>query len=1048
MESLYSKPLRVYLLLAAAALWGVLSGFSLPVSLFPTSSQPKFSVRVSYGSLTPQQFFESIGNQLEGKLRAIRMDQSGVKDLVAEYSSNGAQYDIDFNWGANAAEAKKHIDTEIAALLSSQEENIRRSVSVRQMKENSGFLAVSFYSPLRSLDEVYDTLEPLIDPMQARVLDADELVLYNPTQKEITIRLRPALLAQHQLSTAQVERALREAVIALNGGTLKMGERSYQVNFPKKAMQIEELGFIRITPVNQVPVLLKDIANISVGPAIDNQRKFKTSGVESVILFATPKEGGNIKRMSDDIMAEVEKLMPKVPKDIEYKVLINPSEFINASIRSVIKEVGLAAFLAVVVLFLFIGNVRNVATAAIEIPLSLIMAFILMKMTGMNLNLISLGGLALSAGMNVDASVVVLESIFRHFEKHKETLSRSEKLKILIEAVNEVKLPIIAATIASLVVFAPLILTQGLTNSLLGDLAKAVIFSHGLSAVVALILVPTIRLQLMGDGQITHSVSPAEGVIVAVESGYRRVLTRFLENGRAQLITLTAIVVLLPLLFMLIVPRLKKEVVGKPESDFVMVGIYSVASTSIKNMEAEIDQVETQIRETFKDDIKYTFTQINGQKNAHVMAKVTSRKRAAALTEKFEEIFKNTPTQFFWVEQYNPSELEIPDPPEFELEIIGGKKELRQQMAQDLMARMYDEGIFDNGRQVRPNVKPELELVALPIRQFQASHEVLSRFDFSHFLRTALNGVFVDNFYALQRSFPLYLRFPEESADRIEKIKALPFGFEGRIIPLGALAEFTLKERPPEEYRRNLTPMVRITAKTKKIEQHRVGEYKEKARALVDEFQAKGQVIASAGDRPTFNIAVPDRELLDALDQLKWAIVISIGLIFLTMVIQLGDIMQALLVLVAIPLGFIGVLLSLYAFGSTLSLNSALGTILLNGIAVANSIILVDFIQKQFSWGQSALNATVIASTTRLRPIAMTSMTTGLGMLPIAIGLGEGGKILQPLGIAVCGGLGVSTLMTLFIVPALQYHWLRFKERTRRVEATKAQPLQPHGATT
>src|SRR5262249_1899444 len=153
--------------------------------------------------------------------------------------------------------------------------------------------------------------------------------------------------------------------------------------------------------------------------------------------------------------------------------------------------------LAVLVLFCFIGSFKNVVTAAIEIPLSLLMAFILMRLTGMNLNLISLGGLALSAGNNVDSSVVLLENIFLHFEGKKAAMSYHDKALLLLDAVNEVKLPIIASTIASLVVFLPLIFTKGLTNSLLGDLAKAVIFSHGLSAVVALILVPTIRLQLL-----------------------------------------------------------------------------------------------------------------------------------------------------------------------------------------------------------------------------------------------------------------------------------------------------------------------------------------------------------------------------------------------------------------------------------------------------------------------------------------------------------------------------------------------------------------------
>ncbi len=179
------------------------------------------------------------------------------------------------------------------------------------------------------------------------------------------------------------------------------------------------------------------------------------------------------------------------------------------------------------------------------------------------------------------------------------------------------------------------------------------------------------------------------------------------------------------------------------------------------------------------------------------------------------------------------------------------------------------------------------------------------------------------------------------------------------------------------------------------------------------------------------------KELQEALHQLEWAVAISIFLIFITMVVQLGDLIQSLLVLVAIPLGFIGVIVSLWVFKSSLSLNSGLGTILLNGIAVANSIILVDFIQKMFQSGQTALEATLNASTTRLKPILMTSLCTVLGMLPIAVGMGEGGKILQPLGIAVCGGLWVSMLLTIFFVPALQYQYLRSRENKANLRKSR-----------
>jgi HAE1 family hydrophobic/amphiphilic exporter-1 len=200
-------------------------------------------------------------------------------------------------------------------------------------------------------------------------------------------------------------------------------------------------------------------------------------------------------------MSVVHEVETSFPKDIQYKVLVDPSEFIRSAVDNVFHEVFIAAALAVLVLFLFVGDLKNTATAAIEIPISMVMAFILMRMAGMNINLISLGGLALSAGMNVDASVVVMENILRYFEEKKDAFSLSwkEKVELVSKAVEEVFMPVVGSTIASLVVFIPLAFTSELTNAILGDLAKAVVFSHGLSAFVAIILVPTIRLQILSS---------------------------------------------------------------------------------------------------------------------------------------------------------------------------------------------------------------------------------------------------------------------------------------------------------------------------------------------------------------------------------------------------------------------------------------------------------------------------------------------------------------------------------------------------------------------
>ena len=1027
MNSLYRSPLRVYLILGALGLWGILSGLGLSISLFPMSSQSTVAVNINYGSYSSSQFYESIGQNLEGTLKAIKVGGVSVVQERAFYEEKQVQYRLKFNWGVNPDEALRAVENRVNSVMASYEEAIRKSVEVYSSRQNQGFFAASFYSPMRSLDEIHQILNPMVTAFSGSIQDAERVGVYNPNQKEITIRILPERLAQMHLSTMQVDRSLRDAIFSLNGGSLKMGEKEYEVSLPKRVSSPEQLENVRVSPVGQEPVLLKDVAQVSVAPTIEASQRFKTSGVESLILFASPKEGGNIKRMSDEISANLAKL--QIPADIQFKVLVNPSEFIDKSIRGVLSEVGLAALLAVLVLFAFIGNIRNVITAAIEIPLSLVMAFILMRFAGMNLNLISLGGLALSAGMNVDASVVVLENIFRHFEGEPKNLSYEEKFKIVSEAVAEVRLPIVASTIASLVVFLPLVFTKGLTNALLGDLAKAVIFSHGLSAVVALFLVPTIRLHILSKGEVKHSVSPLERYLEGIENFYQKSLKKFLGSTKAQIGLVSFIVIALPMMVFLLIPKLKREIIGKPESDWLIAGVSSPLITNAKQMEAEIEDLEFEIQKKFGQEIAYTFTEIQGASNGYTMLRLKNREKVEEMQSKYEEAFKNTPTKFYWVEHWNPSELRIPEPPEYRIELTGGTAKARQLVGQDLSSILREERVFDTVS-TEPSVHTEQAIVVEPNLNLGAEADVLNRYDLAHFLRVATVGAYVDRVFSNGQELSIYLRMPVERAASTENLASIPVGFDGRLIPLGALARFAMKEKAPREYRENQRSLVQIDGKLKKDEKIFTKERVKQAHQLVEDYRKKMDKTFSSEqpkDRPTIVEVAPDVELREALDQLTGAIALSILLIFLVMVIQLGDVVHSLLVLVSIPLGFLGVISSLYLFHSSLSLNSGLGTILLNGIAVANSIILVDFIRRLHESGLTAMEATVQASRARLRPILMTSLTTGLGMMPVAMGMGEGGKTLQPLGIAVCGGLWVSTLLTLYLVPCLQYLYLKRK---------------------
>jgi HAE1 family hydrophobic/amphiphilic exporter-1 len=1024
MKSLYASPLRVYLCLGLLALAGVYSGLKLPVSLFPNSAQPRVFVSVPYAGGTPENFVLSHGVTFEGQLSSITTSEVEVEEVEANYGAQSAQYNITFKWGSDPQAAYREVDLTARAFSARLTEEARRGLSVGSYNSNTGFFAMSFYSDERGLDAIYKELEPVLVPRLAQVRDAEGASLWNPEAKEVRLELQPEKLALLQLMPRQVEAAVRQALESFDGGSLTVGQQSLQIQMPREAGSLEALGSVLISTPGGKAVHLSDVAKIDFGPVSGGNQSFRTNGAPSLILFARPKNGGNVKRMSEEILAEVRAASAQLSPDIQSKVLVDPSEFIRASISNVLKEVAIGAGLAVIILYLFIGSLRNTVTAAIEIPLSMVLAFILMRFSGMNMNLISLGGLALSAGMNVDGSVVVMENIFRHFEERRgQKLSPLERLRVLIGAVQEVRFPLIASTVASLVVFVPLAFTSGLSYAILGDLAMAVVFSHGLSAIVALILVPTVRLQLMNAARTDdHPQAPIEGLLKRFENFYARALEKMIRSKFMRGSVYGVAIAAFTGLAVFGLPHLPREIIGKPDTDWLIVGVNTQGNRWIGQMETYAAMTESKLLSTLGDKVQYTFNQIHGANSAMVMARLRDKRDMRELQKQLETLFTNTATESYWVDAWNPAEMQIPDPPHFRVSVQGGTPTERLKAAREIRDLLQEGKLYDRvyanpsvERQEQVNVQPRAGLW----QNLGRSGSTLQPSDLLDIARTASAGRQVGQITLEGKDTEIMMRYPEGFLRNVEDLAALPIGIGSKLVPLKALASVEVQEVAPEVFRKNRRELFEIKAR---LDQKRLSEEKSahaRATDLIAQWKAKNKL--------PVGVLIEDskEELTGALEQLAIAVGLSIVLMFVTLVLQFGNLASAALVMVAVPLGLIGVFLSLLVFQSTLSLNSVLGVILLNGIAVANSILLVEFLRRRVSEGVEPELAAIEAARARLRPILITSLTTILGMMPIALGLGEGGRILQPLGIAVSGGLWVSMLLTLLIVPTLQVSWER-----------------------
>ncbi len=862
----------------------------------------------------------------------------------------------------------------------------------------------------------------------AKIEDADNPGLWNPGKKELKIILDPHKIAKLNILPKDIISSVRNSFQSYTGGFVREGRNSLSIQLSGASRDYEDIGQLLIQ-VGRKSVYLSQIANIEYSQASNQRKMFKTNGSPSLILYSKPKGDGNVKRMSEQMLAAVKSTLEKAPKDIQYRELVDPSSFIKSAIKNVFHEVVIAAILAVGVLFLFMGNLKNVITTALEIPLSMIVAFALMKVAGINLNLISLGGLALAAGMNVDASVVVLENIFRHLKTKSDNgnieLNSSEKMDVIMAAVKEVAVPILVSMFTTLIVFIPIAFTSDLTNAILGDLAKAVIFSHCFSAFVAIIFVPSIRFQILNKFNIKQNDPPIAKQLSWLEEFYVSKLNTLIFNVKKRNILFVSLAVTLVLLGTFIIPTLPKELIGKPESDWVILGINSSQFEHIREMEEENLRVENKVLSKYGDYIKYTFVQVRRKSNSNIMFKLKDKSDAPFILKKLEEDYKNTPTTSYWASEWNPASMPIPDPDDLSIKITGNDQEKKQQIAEKLIYLIKENRIYKRVG-AEPSVSRSEYISIEPYKEIwdglRQENSKLRYNDIIDIMKVAQGSKKVTELDIKGNKSNVYITFGHEYINNIAELKGFPINIGGKVVSLSALAKVQRKDAKKTIYREDGTSMMLIDGKRNRSDKSDYLLKNEKIKKLVANSE-----MFSEEDRTNIEFKDAKVEMNEALSQLLTALFISLLLIFIVLIMQFENIISPLIVMVAIPLGFIGVFISLYVFDSNLSLNSALGMVLLNGIAVNNSILLIDFSNKLFKRGLDARSAVLEASRKRLRPILITSLTTILGMAPVAFGFGEGGKILQPLGVAVSGGLWFSTFLTLLVIPVLQYLYLKRK---------------------
>ena len=1008
---IFARHRGVMLATIALCAAGIFAMRNLPITLYPETTKVTVIAYVPYSGQTPQDFREQYGEELENQLKGVE----DVDSVEANYRGNSARYNVEFAWNIDTDEATQAINQTMSSFRSRLPSGSEDYGVFSFGGEDTGFLAVSAHSNQLGSEALYKLIEPILSPRLSTIEEAEETFVLPVSELRAEITFDPQALNAHNLHLSDVLNTVENNYRAIPLGSTNRNDKVENIRVVRGVPSIYDVGEISVTEGAGIPLTVADIAEISIDQKLPRQL-YQANGERAVLIIAQPKQGGNVKQLGDKVKRIIDEA--SLPEHIHFTYIMDPAAFIDNAIAGVIRSALLGAFFALLAIILFLGEFKNVFIIFLSIPLATIFSFTLMHLFHISINLISLGGMTLSVGMIIDATVVVMENIHRHRQEHKPR-TPSEYRIVINDAVREVRGAIAGGVITSVLVFTPLSFTSPLTNAILGNLARTVIFALSWSLVIALTVVPIAAYYLFRNGlgreprglsRLTKRLSHA--IITTIRSSYLWALSRLLASPWRIWSFIAVSIALLTTLILTLLPKIPLEIMGKPEADMVVLSGWNSETEDQEELLIATTPLETQIREHFPTTVVKTFTQVSGSSNAQIIIGTNSSDDVAAVQSYLQETFTSDDTWQFDVFPWDPAELPLPRSYHLQIAFEGPDPvQVTRLVAQALDILRHEElylNVFTRGA---GGESTEIELT--PRRQVIDAFPSLTLSQLTSTAGLALSGGRSIEMQHEGEEVEIEMHLPTDHIDTIG-------GIQNLLIPIGP-ASIPLRHFFDTTTRPGVSS---LTAKDGDLLFYLygyLGEDSSEATRIETAAKANTLLQEQLEVPPGYHFSLIDtrKEITDAINSLTIALIASVVLIFLALGFQFNSVRIPLVILVTIPLGFIGVIISLAALKSTISLNSMLGTILLGGIVVNNAIILIDFYFQHRDRFATTKEALLHAAELRFAPILITTSTTVLGMIPIAFTLTPGTQVLQPLGVSVAGGLLVSTLFTLFMVPAI-----------------------------
>lgn len=1007
------RPVLVSMVALIVIVLGMVSYRQLKIDLLPEIELPTLSVRTDFPGASPE-VMEMLVTRI---LEEIIATTPGIVELTSTSSEGESRINVVFGWGTDIDQAAVDLQATIEDEISELPEDVMRP---RVSKFDPGSFPVVLLGISSKLDpvELAELMENQLRHRLTRIPGVAQADTWGAYDREIRIEIDSDRLLASGVTLEEVVDALESANLDLPAGKIRSGRYEVTLRAPAEFASLEEVHQTSITRRDGTSIRIADVAEVK-----DTYQKLtrivRVDDELGLRVAIRKKAGANTVEVSRNILEEIERINEAYPQ-IVVKPVINQGNFIQRSIENVAMSVLYGGSLAIVLLLFFLRSLRSTIIIALAIPISIIATFSLIYFLGFTINLMTLGGLALGVGMMVDNSIVVLENIFR---KHQD--AQGDASSVAAGGTSEVSGAIIASTITTLVIFLPVFFVQGVTGVLFRDLAFVVIFSLCCSLLVALSLVPMLCAHMLGDPSGKPEAQSAVGlmrrlatisvrVMNAMEERYENVLARVLRHPRKAV----GLVVFLLMLTLLFIPRIGTEFLPPSDEGEVRVRGEVEMGTQLEIADRLMRQVEAVVNAHVPEMVS-SVTSVRTPESSMNISLVPSdeRKRsneaiAEDLRRRLEgeipgmKIRTRAPQGQFLLERLLGGEEGL------KIEIRGDDFEVLRALGEAVQEAIAGiPGITDTQRDITEGIPQD----RIQIDRQKVMDMGLRIRDITQVLQVAFAGADVGEYRTGGNSYRIFVQLKDADQRSIEEVLDLPLMAPGgEEVALRNLVSVQSGRGPRSIARKE---QQRIASVSVNVAGGDMGS------VVADVKQALGTIALPSGY--SFAVVGSYEEQQKSFRELVIAFTLSIMLVYMVLAAQYESLRKPLVVMFSVPTAAIGVVLTLLLTDTTFNLQSGIGCIMLGGIVVNNAILLVDQAGQLQLGGMRLLAALQTAGRRRLRPILMTTLTTALGLLPLALGIGEGSEAQAPMARVVIGGLMASMLITLLLIPALYLLFFR-----------------------